>query len=65
MLRRSVCCQENKIKCQKAEYFRAFCEVCTITGALRKVWFSCMRTYHRIAGLTGIEMVKNAVGFRL
>lgn len=45
MLRRSVCCLRKINKYQKVAYFRAFCEVCAITGALRKVRFSCMETY--------------------
>ena len=30
----SVCCQGNKIKCQKAAYFRAFCKVGIIVRSL-------------------------------
>ena len=45
MWRRCVCCQENKIKCRKVAYFRAFCKVGIIREALRKARFSCMETY--------------------
>ena len=45
MLRRSVCCQEKINKGQKVVYFRAFCEVSIIRGALRKARFSYMETY--------------------
>ena len=45
MLKRSVCCQEKTNKSQKMAYFRAFCEVSIIRGALRKARFSYMETY--------------------
>lgn len=45
MLRRSVCCQEKRIKGQKVAYFRAFCEVSAIRASLRKARFSYMETY--------------------
>ena len=44
-LRRYVCCQEKINKCQKAVYFRAFCEAAIIRKALRKVRFSYMEIY--------------------
>ncbi len=45
MLRRSVCCQEKINKGQKVAYFRDFCEVSAIKGALRKAQFSYMEIY--------------------
>ena len=45
MWRRFVCCQEKINKSQKMAYFRAFCEVSIIRGALRKARFSYMETY--------------------
>ena len=66
MSRRSVCCQENKIKCQKVAYFRAFCKVGIIREALRKARFYYMETY-LFFGLIGekVDGRKIAVGFRL
>ena len=64
--RRSVCCQEKINKSQKVAYFRAFCEVSIIRGALRKARFSCRETY-LFCSSTGekVDDRKNAVGFRL
>lgn len=42
MWRRSVCCQEKINKSQNKAYFRAFCELRIIRGALRKDRFSYM-----------------------
>ena len=66
MSRRSVCCQENKIKYWKVAYFRAFCKVGIIREALRKARFYYMETY-LLFGLIGekVDGRKIAVGFRL
>lgn len=66
MWRRSVCCQEKINKSQKVAYFRTFCEVSIIRGALEKARFSCMETY-LLVSLTEekVDERKNAVGFRL
>ena len=45
MSRRSVCCQENKIKCQKAAYFRAFSEVGNRSLTPEKARLFYMETY--------------------
>ena len=66
MSRRYVCCQENKIKCQKAAYFRAFSEVWISGQTSEKARFSYMETY-LLVSLTEekVDDRKNAVGFRL
>ena len=44
-LRQSAFCREKINKDQKVAYFRAFCEVSIIRGALRKARFSYVETY--------------------
>ena len=62
----SVCCQGNKIKCQKAAYFRAFCKVGIIVRSLAE---SSVFLYGNISTFRSdwreIEYRRIAVGFRL